>query len=160
MLTMLVLSFRRVVAAFMVLTIVVGVTGCSCNCDPIDRGAFDSSVERLKDETRADRVETAEAIAVEVRRLNRNEGTAGLARELWPFLRDDNDAVRYWIAHALSELGPDASEAVPHLLTALADRAEVYVSKDSSAGIVIALDRIEPAWRGRDDVPEAVLKRW
>jgi HEAT repeat protein len=73
-----------------------------------------------------------------------------IVSELVPFLRDDNDAVRYWVAMAIGNLGHCATNAVPALIQALGEKESSSDSKNSASAIRLALKRIGSTGRQED----------
>lgn len=82
------------------------------------------------------------------------------ATEILHYLKDRNDGVRYWTALSLSFFSPYSSEIVPELLQSLEDRVGDYSSLSSSDAILFTLNKFDPSWRKRTDVPKKVLDRW
>lgn len=82
------------------------------------------------------------------------------AMKILHYLKDKNDGVRYWIALSLSFFSPYSSEIVPGLLESLEDRVDDYSSLSSSDTILFTLNKFEPSWRKRTDVPQKILERW
>ncbi|WP_425601530.1 hypothetical protein [Dyella humicola] len=57
-------------------------------------------------------------------------------------MRDQDDAIRGWIAGALGQLGPRAKRAVPALVKALEDRPCENAPAVSASAIRLAIRRI------------------
>jgi hypothetical protein len=66
---------------------------------------------------------------------------SGVVADLAEVLRDESDRVRYWVALALSHMGPQARDALPALERALQERPETR-GKTSATAIRIAIDKI------------------
>ena len=119
-----------------------------------------TAIARLADKQAADRGRIAEEIARFTASTSDRTGLQGQVKDLIPFLRDEDDTVRYWIAAALGHIGTLAKDAVPALIVALDERADTIASKSSESGIRFALDRIDPHWRSRADVSNRIKRRW
>lgn len=65
-----------------------------------------------------------------------------IAGELAQVLGDPQDDVRYWIAMALSYMGPKAVSAIPALEKALKERRGRDQGKTSASAIRLALKKI------------------
>jgi len=123
-------------------------------------GAPVESIAQLADRKAADRGHIAGEIA---RCASSTSGRAVLLEhipDLIPFLKDEEDVVRYWVAIALGHIGAPAIDAVPALIVALDERVDTEATKSSESGIRFALDRIDPDWRSRPDVSARIKERW
>lgn len=127
---------------------------------PSTAGTPVAAIAQLKDRIAVERGHIAEEIA---KIASSTSGRAGLQEhvpELIPFLKDEDDVVRYWVAIALGHIGAPAKDAVPALIVALGERVDTVTSKSSESGIRFALDRIDPTWRSRPDVSDRIKQKW
>ena len=88
------------------------------------------------------------------------ESLGYIIRKIEPLLKHENDSIRYWAAMSLGKLGPMASDAIPQLISSLAEKIDDFSSKTSASGIQYALDQISPNWLDRNDVPKDVRERY
>ena len=122
--------------------------------------AFLKYISLLSQVSSRDRAKIAKKITVYIINSKDKTDISSRVELLTPFLKDQNDSVRYWTAMSLGHIGKSAEVAIPDLLAALEDKVNSYVSKDSSSGILFALDRIAPNWRKRSNLPENIKERW
>ena len=127
---------------------------------PNKAGTLFAGIAKLTDRKAADRGHIAEDIAKLASSTSGRTGVQANVPELIPFLKDEDDVVRYWIAMALGHIGAPAKDAVPALVVALGERVGDMGSKTSASGIRFALDRIDPTWRSRPDITERIKQRW
>jgi HEAT repeat protein len=120
----------------------------------------DEILKRIRSDDESTRITAVESLPAAIEAQHDHDDLTYLVSELIPFLKDGNDTIRYWIAMSLGKFGHAAKDSVPDLIIALNDMVETYASKSSESGIQFALDKIDPNWRSRDDVPDAVRKRW
>jgi hypothetical protein len=105
-----------------------------------------SHLENLKAENRPNaRVDIAMKISDEVRLHPDVRLGAGLVSDVTALLTHESDAVRYWIAMALGQMGAQAQASIPALEQALRERPGKTGVKTSATAIRIALKRIHEA---------------
>jgi HEAT repeat protein len=119
-----------------------------------------AAIAQLRNKKAADRGDIAEEIAKSASSTSGRAGLQDHVTELIPFLKDEDDVVRYWVAITLGHIGAPAKDAVPTLIVALSERVDTVASKSSESGIRFALDRIDPSWRSRPDVSERIKQKW
>lgn len=124
-----------------------------------DLAEVQNNLERVRTERdNRLRYELAIALAEKIGRLKPEDVPDRLIDDVASLLTSSDDAVRYWAALALAQLGPRAERAVPTLEAALRDREcegypnepRVVRSLTSADGIRTALRRISGS------VPESI----
>jgi len=104
------------------------------------------TIDKIKAESSvASRTDHARNVAILIKNANICQAVPKLVSDLAALMQDRDDSVRYWIAIALSYLGPLAKDAIPALERALQDKKDDMSSKSSASGIQLALERIKAA---------------
>ncbi len=88
------------------------------------------------------RAERAELLTKMVRDHREVSFGSSVVVDLAEVLRDESDRVRYWVALALSQMGPQARDALPALERALQERPGKRGVKTSATAIRIAIEKI------------------